>query len=133
MWGWLYIETQFSLSMLYDKLIINFLFTTSSVYPEDMEFGKYRRKFFKKYFSNIDKYIEDVDAFNDVNSDYWDVISGQVKINVDNKPNIRKWNSEKNEYDFYSSNSKHWSFVDPHVKDSKSIQYSSKNNCLNIN
>ena len=91
-----------------------------------MDFGSYRRKFFKKYFYNNEKYIEEVDAFNNVTSDYWDVIAGQVKINVDNKPSIRKWNSDKNEYDFYSLNSKHWSLVDPNVTDNKSIQYSSK-------
>lgn len=78
----------------------------------------------------MDKHLEEIDAFNDVSSDYWDVVSGQVKINVDNKPNIRKWNQEKNDYDFYSSNSKHWSLVDPNVKDERSIQYASKSSYI---
>ena len=95
-----------------------------------MEFGKYRRQFFKKYYFNIDKHLEEIDTFNDVTSDYWDVCSGQFKISADNKPNVRKWNPEKNGYDFYCSNSKHWSLVDPNVTDNKSIQYESNN--LNI-
>jgi hypothetical protein len=90
-----------------------------------MEFGKYRRKFFKKYYANSDKYIEEINQFNDTNVEYWEVASGQVKINPDNKPNVRKWNPEKNEYDFYSATSKHWTCVDPDVKDIKSIQYAS--------
>jgi hypothetical protein len=90
-----------------------------------MDFGKYRRKVFKKYYYNIDKHLEELESFNDVQSDYWDICSGQFKINADNKPNIRKWNQEKNSYDFYCLNSKHWSLTDPNVDDVKSIQYSS--------
>lgn len=91
-----------------------------------MEFGKYRRRMFKKHYFNIDKFLEEIEAFNDVSSEYWDVINSQTRNNNDNKPNIRKWNPEKNTYDLYSSNSKHWSFVDPNVKDLKSIQYARK-------
>ena len=88
-----------------------------------MEFGKWRRQVFKKYYNNIDKHLEEIDSFNDVTSDYWDVCSSQFKVNPDNKPNIRKWNAEKNGYDFYCLNSKHWTLVDPNVDDPKSIQY----------
>ncbi len=92
-----------------------------------MDFGKYRRKFFKKHYFNMEKYLEEIEAFNDVTADYWDVCSSQFKVNTDNKPNIRKWDAEKNAYDFYCSNSKHWSLVDPTINDEKSIQQSSKN------
>jgi hypothetical protein len=96
-----------------------------SAQKEDMEFGKYRRTQFKKYFYNVDKHLEEIDTFNDVSSDYWDLCSGQFKLNHDNKPNIRKWNKDKNAYDFYCLNSKHWTLTDPNVTDNKSIQYSS--------
>lgn len=91
-----------------------------------MEFGKYRRKTLKKYVYNIDKHLQEVDSFNDVTSDFWDVCASQFRVNNDNKPNIRKWNPEKNEFDFYASNSKHWTLVDPDIKDNKSIQYARK-------
>jgi|LauGreDrversion4_2_1035121.scaffolds.fasta_scaffold552160_2 hypothetical protein len=90
-----------------------------------MEYGRYRRKFFKKYYYNLDKHLQELEGYNDVNSDYWEVASTPVKVNIDNKPNIRKWNDSKNRYDFYSLNSKHWSQVDPIVDDDKSIQHRS--------
>jgi hypothetical protein len=92
-----------------------------------MEFGKYRRNLFKQYYYNIDKHLEEIDGFNDIMSDYWDACNGQFKINLDNKPNIRKWNQEKNEYEFYCNNSKHWTLCDPTVDNPKSIQYASMN------
>jgi hypothetical protein len=91
-----------------------------------MEFSKYRRQVFKKYYYNTDKYLEEIETFNNISSGYWDKCNSLLKMNNDNKPNVRKWNSEKNAYDFYCLNSKHWTFVDPNVKDPKSIQYSRK-------
>ncbi len=96
-----------------------------------MEFAKYRRTMMKKYYYDIDKHLEAIDSYNDVQSDYWDIISGNLRANIDNKPNIRKWNKDKNAYDFYALNSKHWTLVDPEVKDIKSIQYA-RNNLFNF-
>ncbi len=97
-----------------------------------MEFGKYRRHTLKKYAFNNDQYLQDLENFNDVTSEFWDVLSTQYRMNRDNNPTIRKWNSTKNTHDFYSTNSKHWSLVDPDVKDNKSIQYARKQIDLNM-
>ncbi len=87
-----------------------------------MEFGKYRRQIFNKYFYDTSKIIEDIDTFNDITSEYWDAQSNNLNLSGDNKPNIRKWNPDKKEYDYYCTNSKHWKLVDPNVNDIKSIQ-----------
>jgi len=91
-----------------------------------MEFGKYRRKIMRKYHLDQTKHIEDLEVLNDVQSPFWDACSGQFKISADNKPNIRKWNTLEKKYDFYCSNSKHFTLTDPNVTDPKSIQYESK-------
>lgn len=87
-----------------------------------MEFGKYRRNTFLKYYNDGRKYSEDLDTFNDVVSNFWDATSNNQKMNSDNKFNMRRWNPTKNEYDFFAKNSKHWTFTDPNMKDDKSIQ-----------
>lgn len=94
---------------------------------EDMEFGKYRRQIFKKHYYDTSKMAEEIDIFNDVTSGYWDACTGQFKINQDNTLNMRKFNNDKNDYDYYSRDSKHWSLVDPSVEDPKSIQTTSLN------
>lgn len=96
------------------------------VHPADMEFGKYRRSIFKKYFNDNSKYVNDLETFNDLTSEYWDVTSGIFRINKDNIPNIRKFDDATNDYKFYSGNSKHFSLVDPECDDNKSIQYEGK-------
>ena len=100
------------------------------VHKEDMEFGKYRRSVFKKYYNDNSKHINDLETFNDLTSEYWDVSSGNFRINKDNIANIRKLDENTNEYKFYSGNSKHYSLVDPECDDTKSIQYASKLNLI---
>jgi len=95
------------------------------VHAEDMEFGKYRRKIMRKFHIDNSKYIEDLETLNDVPGPFWDACSGQFKISADNKPSIRKWNSLEKKYDFYCSNSKHYTLVDPNVSNPQSIQYES--------
>jgi hypothetical protein len=95
------------------------------VYPEDMDFGKYRRNVFMKYYVDTSKYIEELETFNDVQSDYWEQMKQAMKGNRDNIPNLRKWNKEKDEYDLFAYNSKHYLVSDPNVKDDKCIQYES--------
>jgi hypothetical protein len=90
-----------------------------------MEFGKYRRLAFRKYHTNINKYIEDIDQFNDLTSEYWDTCNNLLKINNDNKPTVRRWNKELNKFEFYAEHSKHWSMVDPTRVDERNIQHDS--------
>jgi hypothetical protein len=95
------------------------------VHPEDMEFGKYRRHIFRKYYFDTSKYIEEIDKFNDSPSEYWEYISLNLKTNRDNTANLKKWNPEKKDYDLFAYNSKHYLATDPNVKDDKCIQYES--------
>jgi len=90
-----------------------------------MEFLKYRRKLFKKYYFDYSKYSKDLDTFNDVATEFWDNSNARKNM-IDNQPNIRIPNPENKEndgWDFYSTLSKHHDFVDPTCKDNKSIQY----------
>jgi hypothetical protein len=87
-----------------------------------MEFGKYRRNTFRKYFMDTDKLYDDIEGMNDVTTSYWDTLSNIFKANGDNKPKLRKLN-ENGEYDFYCPESKHYSLVSPYVDDKRSIQY----------
>jgi hypothetical protein len=90
-----------------------------------MEFLKYRREVFKKYYYNFDKMFDDLEVMNEVTSNFWDIMSNAYKSNGDNKPSLRKYNPITDKYEFYCPNSKHHSLADPNVTDPKSIQYSS--------
>lgn len=92
-----------------------------------MEFGKYRRNAFMKYYLNVNKYNEELENFNEVQSEYWEALKTQFKGNRDNIPNLRKWNKETNEYDVYAHNSKHFLLADPNVQDDQCIQYEGTN------
>jgi hypothetical protein len=87
-----------------------------------MEFGKYRRQVFRKYFFDFDKVYDDLEVMNDLTSSYWDTMTNMFKSNGDNKPKLRKLNTN-GEYELYCPESKHYTLVDPNVKDPKSIQY----------
>ena len=88
-----------------------------------MAFLKTRRDFFKKYYYDFDKLSNELDQFNDHTVDFWDNVKNDVKNNIDNAINIKRFNKEKNKMEFYSLYSKNWRLVDPDVKNNKSIQY----------
>lgn len=84
---------------------------------------KTRRDFFKKYHYDYDKLSENLDNFNDVQIDFWDIVRGEEKTNPDNDINLRKWNTEKKQWDMYALYSKNYRQIDPNVTNKKSIQY----------
>ena len=92
-----------------------------------MAFLKTRRDFFKKYYYDFDKLSNELDQFNDHTVDFWDNVKNDVKNNIDNAINIKRFNKEKNKMEFYSLYSKNWRLVDPDVKNNKSIQYNGLN------
>ena len=91
-----------------------------------MEFLKYRRNLFKKYYFDYSKYAKEVETnFSDVQTEFWDNSNARRNM-IDNQPNIRvpnPANVENNGWDFYSTLSKHADFVDPTCNDNTSIQY----------
>jgi hypothetical protein len=90
-----------------------------------MEFLKYRRETFKKYFYDYDKIFDDLEVMNEITSSYWDVMVNSFKSNGDNRPSLRKFNNATGKYELYSPNSKHYTLADPNVTNTRSIQYSS--------
>lgn len=88
-----------------------------------MEMLKYRRFQHKKFGIDYMKYIKELEEFNDLTTEFWEIEGNMLKSNSDNKIDRRRWNSEKNQWDYYASTSKYYTMVDPYVVDNKNIQY----------
>jgi hypothetical protein len=90
----------------------------------DAEFLKYKNEIMNEYYANMRPFIDEFEEVSRLNEN---VIGGNnpytSKMNIDNYPTHKYKNPETEIESEYCAASKHWSNVDPTLKDRRSLHF----------